>query len=30
LARWDSGYRAPWLIVTDLPKSEADVAWYGL
>jgi Transposase DDE domain len=30
LARWDAGYREPWLIVTDLPKSAADVAWYGL
>ena len=30
LARWDAGYREPWLVVTDLPKSAADVAWYGL
>jgi len=30
LARWDSGYRDPWLIVTDLPAQRADVAWYGL
>jgi len=30
LARWDTGYREPWLIVTDLPASAADVAWYGL
>ena len=30
LARWDSGYREPWLLVTDLPKGAADVAWYGL
>ncbi len=30
LARWDSGYREPWLVVTDLPKQAADVAWYGL
>ncbi len=30
LARWDAGYRDPWLIVTDLPPDAADVAWYGL
>ncbi len=30
LARWDSGYREPWLVVTDLPAHAADVAWYGL
>lgn len=30
LARWDRGYSAPWLIVTDLGAQQADVAWYGL
>ena len=30
LARWDRGYRDPWLIVTDLAPTQADVAWYGL
>jgi Transposase DDE domain len=30
LARWDAGYRDPWLVVTDLPPTRADVAWYGL
>jgi hypothetical protein len=30
LARWDAGYRDPWLVVTDLPPQAADVAWYGL
>ncbi len=30
LARWDAGYRDPWLILTDLPPARADVAWYGL
>ena len=30
LARWDAGYRDPWLILTDLAPSTADVAWYGL
>jgi hypothetical protein len=30
LARWDAGYRDPWLIVTDLPPEDADVAWYAM
>lgn len=30
LARWDRGYTDPWLILTDLPPQQADVAWYGL
>ncbi len=30
VARWDVGYRDPWLIVTDLLPTHADVAWYGL
>ena len=30
LARWDAGYRDPWLVLTDLPPPAADVAWYGL
>ena len=30
LARWDVGYRDPWLILTDLPPTAADVAWSGL
>lgn len=30
LARWEVGYRDPWLIVTDLAAEEADAAWYGL
>jgi hypothetical protein len=30
LARWDRGYTDPWLILTDLPMQQADVAWYGL
>ena len=30
LARWDAGYRDPWLVVTDLAPTQADVAWYGL
>jgi len=30
LARWDAGYRDPWLILTDLPPTAVEVAWYGL
>jgi hypothetical protein len=30
LARWEAGYRDPWLVVTDLPPQGAAVAWYGL
>ena len=30
LARWDAGYREPWLVLTDLPATSTDVAWYGL
>ncbi|WP_217352504.1 transposase [Candidatus Viridilinea mediisalina] len=30
LARWDSPYTDPWLILTDLAPDEADVAWYRL
>jgi hypothetical protein len=30
LARWEAGYRDPWLILTDLPPARVDVAWYGL
>jgi hypothetical protein len=30
LARWDTGYKEPWLIVTDLAPTRCDVAWYGL
>ena len=30
VARWEEGYRDPWLIVTDLPVEVADAAWYGL
>jgi hypothetical protein len=29
LARWDFGYKDPWLIVTDLQPEEANVHWYG-
>jgi hypothetical protein len=30
VARWDPGYTDPWLVLTDLPPAQADVAWYGL
>jgi hypothetical protein len=30
LARWDAGYRDPWLVLTDLPPTAVDIAWYGL
>jgi hypothetical protein len=29
LARWEAGYRDPWLSVTDLPPKRAEVAWDG-
>ena len=30
LARWDEGYAAPWLIVTDLHPQDAQICWYGM
>ena len=30
LARWEVGYRDPWLIVTDLLPQQAQAAWYGM
>jgi hypothetical protein len=30
LARWDAGYKDPWLILTDLPPEASDASWYGL
>ena len=30
LARWDEGYKDPWLIVTDLEPQQGDALWYGL
>jgi hypothetical protein len=30
LARWDEGYRDPWLLVTDLAPSAGEACWYGL
>ncbi len=30
LARWDDGYKDPWLILTDLAPEASEAAWYGL
>jgi hypothetical protein len=30
LACWAEGYAAPWLIVTDLPPTQAQIQWYRL
>ena len=30
LARWEEGYKDPWLILTDLPPEASDADWYGL
>nr|WP_287252599.1 transposase [Moorena sp. SIO4E2] len=30
LARWDSGYSDPWLIVTDLDPDQAEGLWYRM
>uniref|UniRef100_A0ACD5GZQ8 Transposase n=1 Tax=Desertifilum tharense IPPAS B-1220 TaxID=1781255 RepID=A0ACD5GZQ8_9CYAN len=30
MARWDLGYKDPWLILTDLEPNQADALWYGL
>lgn len=30
LARWEEGYKAPWLILTDLAPEASDAGWYGL
>ncbi len=30
LARWDIGYKDPWLILTDLEPTIASALWYGL
>lgn len=29
LARWDDGYSDPWLILTDLKPTNANILWYG-
>jgi Transposase DDE domain len=30
LARWEAGYKEPWLILTDLPQEASTACWYGL
>jgi hypothetical protein len=30
LARWEDGYKAPWLILTALEPEASDAGWYGL
>jgi hypothetical protein len=30
LARWDEGYKDPWLLLTDLAPSAGQACWYGL
>ena len=30
LARWEDGYKDPWLSLTDLPPEASDAGWYGL
>jgi len=30
LARWEAGYKDPWLILTDLSPAASDAGWYGL
>ncbi len=29
MAAWEPGYDEPWLILTDLPATGANPAWYG-
>jgi hypothetical protein len=30
LARWEAGYKDPWLMLTDLPPETSVACWYGL
>jgi hypothetical protein len=30
LGHYDPTYKDPWLVVTDLPPKQADIAWYGM
>ena len=30
LARWEEGYKDPWLLLTDLLPEASDAGWYGL
>lgn len=30
LACWDKKYKDPWLILTDIPAEQVEIAWYGI
>lgn len=30
LACWDTKYKDPWLILTDIPVAKVNIAWYGI
>ena len=30
LVEWAAGYEHPWVVITDLPADEANIAWYAL
>ena len=30
LIEWQAGYEHPWVVVTDLPAAQANIAWYAL
>jgi hypothetical protein len=30
LVEWAAGYEHPWVVITDLPAEEANIAWYAL
>jgi hypothetical protein len=30
LIEWQAGYEHPWVVITDLPAAEANIAWYAL
>lgn len=30
LIQWLEGYEGPWIVLTDLPKEQAQASWYGM
>jgi hypothetical protein len=30
LIEWQAGYEHPWVVITDLPAADANIAWYAL
>ena len=30
LMQWEAGYAYPWVVITDLPPEQANIAWYAL